>query len=44
LSLVQAGDLTVDIDRTLPLEQLPEAYRLSRAGEAQGKIVIRVQD
>nr|WP_201301165.1 NADP-dependent oxidoreductase [Citricoccus sp. K5] len=44
LSLVEAGDLTVDIDRTLPLEQLPGAYRLSREGEAQGKIVIRVQD
>jgi NADPH:quinone reductase-like Zn-dependent oxidoreductase len=44
LALVAAGDLTVDIDRTLPLEQLAEAFRLSREGQAQGKIVIRVQD
>lgn len=44
LSLVEAGDLTLDIDRTLPLEELPEAYRASREGRAHGKIVIHVQD
>jgi NADPH:quinone reductase-like Zn-dependent oxidoreductase len=44
LALVDAGDLNLDIDRTLPLERLPEAFRISREGRAQGKIVIRVQD
>lgn len=44
LSLVEAKELALDIDRTLPLEQLPEAYRASREGRTHGKIVIHVED
>lgn len=44
LGLVAGGKLRLDIDRTLPLEQLPEAFRLSREGEAKGKLVIAVAD
>ena len=44
LRLVDAGDLHLDIDRTVPLEELAEAFRVSREGQAHGKIVIAVQD
>lgn len=44
LGLVADGKLRLDIDRTLPLEQLPEAFRLSREGEAKGKLVVAVAD
>lgn len=44
LHVVAAGELRVDIDSVMPLEQLPEAFRRSRDGEASGKIVISVQD
>lgn len=43
LQLVAAGDLTVDIDRILPLGEVAEGFRLSRNGEANGKIVIDVE-
>lgn len=42
LRLVDAGELTVDIDRTFPLDQVAEAFRVSQAGEAKGKLVIDV--
>lgn len=44
LGEVAAGRLRVDIDRSFPLEELPEAFRVSREGEAQGKLVIVVAD
>lgn len=44
LRLVDAGELHLDIDRTVPLEELAEAFRVSREGQAHGKIVIAVQD
>ena len=44
LRMLDAGEIELDIDRTLPLEELPEAFRISREGEANGKIVITVQD
>lgn len=43
LRLVAAGELTMDIDRVLPLEQVAEGVQLSQNGEAQGKIVIDVK-
>ena len=44
LRLLDAGEIELDIDRTMPLEDLPEAFRISREGQAHGKIVIAVQD
>ena len=44
LRMLDAGEIELDIDRTMPLEDLPEAFRISRDGEASGKIVITVQD
>lgn len=44
LGEVAAGRLSVDIDRSFPLEELPEAFRVSREGEARGKLVIVVAD
>jgi NADPH:quinone reductase-like Zn-dependent oxidoreductase len=40
--LVEAGKLTPAVDRTFPLEQVPEAMRYLRAGQARGKVVIDV--
>ncbi|OMH35264.1 NADP-dependent oxidoreductase [Tersicoccus sp. Bi-70] len=42
LRLVDAGELTLDIDRTYPLDQVAEAFRVSQAGEAKGKLLIDV--
>lgn len=42
LGLVAAGELEIDIDRVLPLAGVAEGFALSRAGKAQGKIVIDV--
>ncbi|WP_185990465.1 NADP-dependent oxidoreductase [Janibacter cremeus] len=42
LDEVAEGRLTVDIDRTFPLERVAEAFALSREGGAQGKLVIEV--
>lgn len=42
LEEVAAGRLEVEIDRSLPLEQVAEAFALSRSGSANGKIVIEV--
>lgn len=38
--LVQAGTLVPVIDRTFPLDQVPEAIRYYAAGKARGKLVI----
>lgn len=43
LGLVASGELSIDIDRTLPLAKVAEGFRLSRDGEANGKIVIDVE-
>lgn len=44
LESVADGTLRLDIDRTLPLEDLPEAFRLSREGKAKGKLVLEIAD
>lgn len=44
LEEVAAGRLHIDIDRTFPLEQVPEAFEVSRSGSARGKLVIAVAD
>ncbi|MFD9124107.1 NADP-dependent oxidoreductase [Kitasatospora sp. NPDC059571] len=41
-ALVEAGKLTVPVAAVLPLEQVAEAFDLSRAGHTPGKIIIRV--
>jgi NADPH:quinone reductase-like Zn-dependent oxidoreductase len=43
LASVERGELTLDIDRVLPLAEVAEGFRLSQSGEAQGKIVIDVE-
>ncbi|SHL80052.1 NADP-dependent oxidoreductase [Streptomyces yunnanensis] len=40
--LADAGKLTVPVDAALPLEEAAEAFRLSMAGRARGKIVLEV--
>jgi len=42
--LVQSGKLKVVIDKTYPLNQLPEALRYLETGRARGKVVITVGD
>ena len=42
LEEVAGGRLRVEIDRTFSLEQVPEAFALSRGGGANGKLVIEV--
>lgn len=44
LEEVSEGRLEVDIDRTFPLEQVGEAFAVSRDGGAKGKLVITVAD
>lgn len=44
LDEVAGGRLTVEIDRTFPLEQVAEAFTLSQEGSARGKLVITVAD
>ncbi|MFJ6131921.1 NADP-dependent oxidoreductase [Janibacter terrae] len=44
LEEVAAGRLTVEIDRSFALEQVADAFALSRSGSANGKIVIAVTD
>ncbi|WP_286259797.1 NADP-dependent oxidoreductase [Streptomyces graminofaciens] len=41
-SLADAGDLTVHIDRVLPLAEAADALRLSQTGRVRGKIVLDV--
>ncbi|AXK31398.1 NADP-dependent oxidoreductase [Streptomyces armeniacus] len=40
--LADAGKLTVHVDRTLPLAEAAEAWRLSKEGRTRGKIVLEV--
>lgn len=40
--LVESGQVTPAIDRTFPLEQVPDAMRYLRAGRARGKVVVDV--
>ena len=42
--MVASGQIAPVIDRTWPLEQLPEAFRSFAAGNARGKVVISVAD
>jgi NADPH:quinone reductase-like Zn-dependent oxidoreductase len=42
--LVQSGKMKVVIDKTYPLNQLPEAMRYLETGRARGKVVITVGD
>lgn len=44
LAEVAEGRLTVEIDRTYPLEQVADAFALSREGGAKGKLVVTVAD
>ena len=44
LEEVAAGRLEIDIDRVFPLEQTADAFAVSRAGTAKGKLVIAVAD
>jgi len=40
--LLEAGKVTPVVDRTFPLNEVPEAIRYLREGRAQGKVVITV--
>ena len=40
LDLVAAGDLEVVIDRTLPLDEIVEAYRVVDSGRKVGNLVV----
>jgi NADPH:quinone reductase-like Zn-dependent oxidoreductase len=41
-ALVDAGQLRVEIDTALPLEEAAKAHEISQAGHARGKIVLEV--
>ena len=40
--LIDAGQVTPSLDRTYPLDQVPEAMRQLEAGEVRGKVAITV--
>jgi NADPH:quinone reductase-like Zn-dependent oxidoreductase len=40
--MIDAGELTVRLERTFPLEKAPEALRESRVGHVRGKFVLLV--
>lgn len=40
--LIEAGSLRPAIDRTYPLEQVPDAISYVESGQARGKVVIRI--
>jgi len=42
--LLEAGKLTPVIDRTYPLEEVPEAIRYLEEGRARGKVVVSLRD
>jgi NADPH:quinone reductase-like Zn-dependent oxidoreductase len=41
-TMLEAGTITPVVDRTFPLEEVPEAIRYLREGHARGKVVITV--
>ena len=40
--LIESGKLTPAVDRTFPLNEVPEAIRYLKEGNAHGKVVIAV--
>jgi NADPH:quinone reductase-like Zn-dependent oxidoreductase len=40
--LIEAGKVTPSIDKTYPLDQVPEAMRHLKAGKARGKVAISI--
>jgi NADPH:quinone reductase-like Zn-dependent oxidoreductase len=40
--MVDAGQLSVHLDRTLPLEKARQAHELLEAGHVRGKIVLTI--
>jgi NADPH:quinone reductase-like Zn-dependent oxidoreductase len=40
--LIEAGEVTPSIDRTYPLDRVPEAMRHLDAGNARGKVAITI--
>jgi NADPH:quinone reductase-like Zn-dependent oxidoreductase len=40
--LIDAGQVTPRIDRTYPLDQVPEAMRQLAAGQVRGKVAITI--
>jgi NADPH:quinone reductase-like Zn-dependent oxidoreductase len=40
--LIEAGKLRPAIDRTYPLEEVPDALRYVESGQARGKVVITI--
>lgn len=41
--LIEAGTVTPSVDRSYPLDQVPEAMRYLEAGEARGKVAITIE-
>ncbi|MGZ8705232.1 zinc-binding dehydrogenase [Aeromicrobium sp.] len=42
--LIEAGKVMPSIDRSYPLDQVPEAMRHLEAGKARGKVAITMED
>ena len=40
--LLEAGTITPVVDRTFPLDEVPDAIRYLRNGHASGKIVVTI--
>ncbi len=40
--LLEPGQVTPSIDRTYPLDRVPEAMRLLEAGQVRGKVAITI--
>jgi NADPH:quinone reductase-like Zn-dependent oxidoreductase len=41
-ALIEAGQITPHVDRSYPLQEVPEAMRRLVAGQARGKVAINV--